>query len=428
MAQLKRAENWEISDSDAESEPHVLSSTSGSGSKHGADAEERLQTAGCRAEMPLRSEAVRCAAVPASPAKRRRRTREQVEADRQRARHAREAREQRRLERAQEKEEKRREQLRRREAAERVKSYRPETCLRSFTVCVDPVLVQNEESDLLIGILWSMEWKCAVEEQHLTHSITWRRTLPEGEDALVVQEEQVLMVLSLNEFLDMLISVQKAQQGETLEEELQESLFKELSQYLNTNAEKVVTLAVIGLSSWEFWRQQQGAKALTSKSATRNMDMEEALVFLQLDKNVSVIFLEGWQDLADHVCAVTKALSKRPFKQLTEVPDLPFCVEGSWASGTQVGKNGSGLCQVWRKQIQQLNRVSSSVAAAVSTAFPSPQMLLQAYEELDSEADRKGLLANLPVRSGETERRVGPEISTRLYRFLTSHNPQLVLD
>lgn len=38
------------------------------------------------------------------------------------------------------------------------------------------------------------------------------------------------------------------------------------------------------------------------------------LVYLQLFKNVSVVFLDSWQDVTDHVCAVTKALSKRPFK------------------------------------------------------------------------------------------------------------------
>ena len=40
----------------------------------------------------------------------------------------------------------------------------------------------------------------------------------------------------------------------------------------------------------------------------------QVLVFLQLCKNISLVFLEGWQEVTNHVCAVTKALSKRPFK------------------------------------------------------------------------------------------------------------------
>lgn len=40
----------------------------------------------------------------------------------------------------------------------------------------------------------------------------------------------------------------------------------------------------------------------------------QVLVYLQLCKNVSLVFLDGWQAVTDHVCAVTKAISKRPFK------------------------------------------------------------------------------------------------------------------
>ncbi|TMS22055.1 putative crossover junction endonuclease EME2 [Larimichthys crocea] len=158
------------------------------------------------------------------------------------------------------------------------------------------------------------------------------------------------------------------------------------------------------------------------------LDIEEVLVYLQLYKNISLVFLDGWQEVTDHVCAVTKALSKRPFKLLTERAELPFCVDGSWASGSRVERDGSGLFQVWNKQLQQLNRVSPAVATAVTVAYPSPQLLLQAYQSLGSEEERKGLLAGLLVKSGGKERRIGPEISARVYRCLTAQNPQLVLD
>lgn len=72
-----------------------------------------------------------------SPA-RKRRTKDEVEADRQAARERKEARERQRAARARENEEKRREQQRRREAADHLKSLRPENYLKSLTVCVDP--------------------------------------------------------------------------------------------------------------------------------------------------------------------------------------------------------------------------------------------------------------------------------------------------
>lgn len=69
---------------------------------------------------------------------RKRRTKEEVDADRRRAKERKEGKEKLRAARAKEKEERRLEQQRRREAAENLKSLRPENCLRCLTVGIDP--------------------------------------------------------------------------------------------------------------------------------------------------------------------------------------------------------------------------------------------------------------------------------------------------
>lgn len=75
--------------------------------------------------------------VTASPA-RKRRSKEEMEADRETTRQRKEARERQRAARAQEREQRRQEQRGRREAAENLKSLRPENYLKSLTVCIDP--------------------------------------------------------------------------------------------------------------------------------------------------------------------------------------------------------------------------------------------------------------------------------------------------
>lgn len=52
----------------------------------------------------------------------------------------------------------------------------------------------------------------------------------------------------------------------------------------------------------------------------------------------------------------------------------------------------------------------------------------QKYKTLNSEEEKKALLANLMVQGEEKKRRIGPEISARVYRNFTVQNPQLVLD
>lgn len=52
----------------------------------------------------------------------------------------------------------------------------------------------------------------------------------------------------------------------------------------------------------------------------------------------------------------------------------------------------------------------------------------KAYQNSGSEAEKKGMLAGLSVKTEGKERRVGPDISARMYRSLTAENPQLVVD
>ncbi|XP_056285208.1 probable crossover junction endonuclease EME2 [Pseudoliparis swirei] len=437
MSASRRADTWEVSESE-ESDAETKRDASGQIEPSGT-AEEHSGEPGCKA-LPAASRAVNTQsghvvsptrpdprAAP-SPA-RRRRSKEEIEADAQAAGQRKEARGRQRAARAHEKEARRHEQQRRKEAAEDLKRLRPENYLKRLTVCVDPALLQQHGSDILLDTLATFEWRFTIERQSLPHSITWIRDLPQAEDGSV-EEEQVALVLGLNDFVDMVISVKKMLGGEG-EETGVGAFLGPILECLNRDAKKVITLLVTD-SQLEDYRSMCGVhlrdEMLQSQTGLENLDITEVIVYLQLCKNITLVFLDGWQDVTNHVCAVTKALSKRPFKLLTERAELPFCVDGPWAGGVRVERGGSGLIAVWSRQIQQLNRVSPAVASTVTAAYPSPQLLLQAYQSLQSEEDRKGLLAGLLVKSGGKERRVGPEISARVYRCFTAHNPQLVLD
>ncbi|XP_072312325.1 probable crossover junction endonuclease EME2 isoform X2 [Eucyclogobius newberryi] len=354
---------------------------------------------------------------------RKRRSKEEMELDMQKAQERKEARERAKAAKAQEKEEKKVEQQRRREAAQRIKTLRPENCLKCLTVGIDPALLQQEGSDILLGTLSSFEWKFLIESQRLSHSITWSRQLPEDGDK-IVEEEQVLLVIGWSDFLDLVPAVNLLNKGG--DGTGRNSFLSPLLEFLNRDAKKVVTILVT-YSPLEHTGDSY-KETLASDLGMDQLEIEEVLVHLQLYKNVSLVFLDGWQGVTNQVAAVTKALSKRPYKLQTEQSELPFCVDGSWASGARVERDGSGLEQVWALQLQQLNRVSPVVAATVTAAYQSPQLLLQAYQKLESEEERKVLLAGLLIKTGGKERRIGPEISSRVYRCFTSQNPQLVLD
>uniref|UniRef100_A0A8D0H092 Essential meiotic structure-specific endonuclease 1 n=1 Tax=Sphenodon punctatus TaxID=8508 RepID=A0A8D0H092_SPHPU len=159
---------------------------------------------------------------------------------------------------------------------------------------------------------------------------------------------------------------------------------------------------------------------------------KQALVDLQLHAGVQVRVLESWKELGDLASSFTKAVAEAPFKREREKKGFSFYLESEWCRGAKVDRSGKGLAQVWKRQIQQFNRVSLEMAGAVVSKYPSPLLLAQAYRKGSSEQERQNMLADIPVRRGDgvtaTTRRIGSELSRRIYLQMTSPNPDLSLD
>ncbi|NXH09839.1 EME1 endonuclease, partial [Bucco capensis] len=156
------------------------------------------------------------------------------------------------------------------------------------------------------------------------------------------------------------------------------------------------------------------------------------LVNLQLSKQVQVSCFESWEELGEYATMFTKAVAEAPYKRKQADTGFPFYLEKKWCGGVKVDPSGKGLLEVWKRQIQQFNRVSREMAEAIVSAYPSPQLLSQAYSRCSSEQEQAAMLAAIPVLRGEgvtaTSRRIGPELSRRIYLQMTSHDPHLYLD
>lgn len=144
MSVVRTANTWDISES-GESDTETQSSVTinaRSAIDNTASNLVQSQSTTCKRLPSSSVPDGRTAARPGEPATsipaRKRRSKEEIEADRQTARERKEARERQRAARAQEKEERRQEQRRRREAADKLKTLRPENYLKSLTVCIDP--------------------------------------------------------------------------------------------------------------------------------------------------------------------------------------------------------------------------------------------------------------------------------------------------
>ncbi|KAM4819918.1 putative crossover junction endonuclease EME2 [Thomomys bottae] len=319
-------------------------------------------------------------------------------------------------------------QERRAEAGERraaALAPRPERVLRSLVVCVDPAVLEDAGADILMEALGALGCECRIEPQRLARSLRWSRGSPDprsvpSEVPAGDEQELLLMLLQPREFL---LGVAQMTQVSGLPSSVP---------WISPESPSRPYLAVIGLDAylWSQHAQPENPAGARQEAAIGWPEVEEALVLLQLLADTGVLLVGSWQELSQHLCSLTKALAQRPCKQNRDVQAFAFCTAGRWASGQRVARDGCGLRGVWWRQIRQFNRGSPAVAEAVVTAFPAPRLLQEALTACSTQQERLRLLANLPVDTpgGGRPHRVGPDLARRLCLFLSTANPDLLLD
>ncbi|XP_062448089.1 crossover junction endonuclease EME1, partial [Rhea pennata] len=362
---------------------------------------------------------------------------------------------QRRKEREARKRQQEQEKERKKALAKMLKAQRPGECQKYITVVLDPVLLQIEGGGQVLSALQSGNYSCVIESQAVPCSITWRRRAVSSqieEESRWTEEPNILVLLCLEEFLSMVHNYKQEVQG--CSEGQKETLQSFVAHVREKMPGKILALAVVGVENYfsslrapskkrlqqavvngdqaEEQGKRRKKKTKDSGPDVSRLDVEDALVDLLLHTQVQVRFAESLEELGEFVSMFTKAVAEAPYKREQENTGFSFYLENEWCRGVKVDHSGKGLLEVWKRQIQQLNRVSSEMAEAVVSAYPSPQLLDQAYSKCSSEEERKNMLANILVHRGDgvtaTTRRIGPELSRRIYLQMTSHDPDLCLD
>ncbi|XP_070707917.1 crossover junction endonuclease EME1 [Pempheris klunzingeri] len=392
-----------------------------------------------------------------SPAKRKpaKRTVEEIQASREEALRRRQARERQQRGKEALRQEQERQKAERKALAEAAKALRPEECIKHMVVAVDPALLQLEGSGTLLASVQALGCSCAIEKQPLPRSVSWLRRAPcaQPDDGVCVPEAHLVMQMTADDIISLIHSyIQEERHGRhgsapTLTSWVQEQQRR--------NPGKILSLAVIDMD--KYFRSQKSQSQRRFREAVAGeepgggkvrkrrkngagdqlpevsrVEVEEAAVHLQLNTGVSVHFLSTWKDFSDHIAMTTKAVAEAPFKREREKTGFSFHLESEWAGGQRVDKAGRGLLQVWKRQIQQFNRVSPDMASAILAAYPSPQLLKKAYNLCRTDREKISLLSDLLIRRGEgvtsTTRRVGPELSKRVFLMMNSWDPEQNLD
>ncbi|KAM4631815.1 putative crossover junction endonuclease EME2 isoform 2-T2 [Discoglossus pictus] len=319
----------------------------------------------------------------------------------------------------------------RKKAALALKLLRPDQCVKYMTVQVDAGILEDAGSEDLFEALRSAGYNYSIEPQPVPWSFTWRREMPldwtcvDGLELRMGQEDQMLVLIQPKDFLGSVGSfaeVPKSSRAGGHSMDTVSSIFGIPTQH----PQMKITMVVLGFHDYR-WCQK-----LSRQMERQSLEQRE-----ECGREPSESFVTRHQ-----IAEVRKHWEAQTFS---------FCTSaGSWRGWGPKGSL-SGLPLVWRRQIQQLNRVSPAMAAAVTQVYASPQALMKAYAACNTERERMLLLSDLRVprehHAGATEnvcedveyprdaeqtpgkeRRIGPDISRRIWLCMTTTNPELVLD
>ncbi|XP_071815316.1 uncharacterized protein [Apostichopus japonicus] len=357
-------------------------------------------------------------------------------------------------------EEKQREMEHRKALRKAHKALRPEECMKNITITVDRPLLESKCGSLILQKLQDLECKVAILAQPIEGAISWSRQQNElnlghdiqlGNLTKTVVEEETLLITRMDQFVHFLHATTQERLGGIVDGE---TLDMHTRRCIQTLGGKSMTYIVSGVQ--QYFRNSKNRHQRNFRSAVlgsednnkktkrgrkkANLDnlpdvsrvqMEEALVDLQLQIGCNVRFCETPDAVSDFIAMFTKAVAEKPFKKQRDKATFSFHVNSEWAGGAKVAKNGSGLIKVWKQQLQQFRNVSPEMATAVINQYPSPQLLLQGYRRCSSTKEAEMLLQDIVIRRGEgvlaTSRRIGPELSRRVYKQMTSRDGNILL-
>ncbi|CAN8003348.1 unnamed protein product, partial [Ixodes hexagonus] len=287
-------------------------------------------------------------------------------------------------------------------------------CLSYVTVSVDKNILDGASVTELMDAFLEADIKADTADLPLEGSVLWSRKLlsldeaQPGSSAVAseVQENQVAVVLPADQFLHLVASEREdpmMRQQTSLSEHLTsvEALYPdkrvtylvfEIEKYFRREKRKAneeYRALVLGTATQASKRKK--TSSYDGPKLTRN-DIETTLVPLQLVRNFNVHYVETVNQLSKFLTAFTKAVAERLHKQAKRGRDLNFLAPG----GGTLRKHDS-LLRVWQAQLEQFASVGRDMAEAIVTRYPSPRLLLQAFEACADSSQAEVLLQDILV-------------------------------
>ncbi|OOF93167.1 hypothetical protein ASPCADRAFT_209768 [Aspergillus carbonarius ITEM 5010] len=185
----------------------------------------------------------------------------------------------------------------------------------------------------------------------------------------------------------------------------------------NNSRNRAYQAAVRGESEETSARSSRKKKQQQPETLVEDDTIEDALLELQVTHGCLIHHTGTPAESAEWIKNFTEHISTVPYRrERMEVNDSAFCMDGG-----QV-KPGENRSDTFVKMMQEVNRVTASMAYGIASRYPSAMDLVNAMrkngpgvlEDVKKSANKNGAL---------TDSRIGPAASRRLYKVFMGLDP-----
>ncbi|XP_053688752.1 crossover junction endonuclease EME1 [Sabethes cyaneus] len=292
---------------------------------------------------------------------------------------------------------------------EEQRNMKPGVCNKFLHAVIDPELLQGAHGTDVLAKLTELNLKYEIKQQLVPRVVTFYRTSQQT----LVQPSGTLTSKAIDQnFLIYLMP------GKDLVHHVKErSLLSCVENLQQLHPGKAISLLIFGLVG--YCRQNRGCVGRT--------ETETALTEAQLFTGCSHQLLETAEEVGNFVSQLGKSLAELPYKQQQyEKYSGEQLYLGNEKKGCVRVEGTAGLHQLYQNQLIKIPSVTLEVAEAIISVYPSLKQLIDAFRFA---ADGPNLLADIPIRRAagpitSSIRRIGPELSKKIYRLYSSVDPK----
>lgn len=329
------------------------------------------------------------------------------------------------------------------------KNDKPQERLKSMRVVLDSDFEEIPEIHDLFTSLGTFDFMHSVERNHLPFSVVWYHKVTGVEivnnKVQKVEREELqnylLLFLTKSFFIDRVNG--SMQRRKKIGVSCEQTLLDYVANIKSIFPLMKITCVTLGLE--DYFREKaedrkkrkdsQVPKSVKDGQTLKNVsrkDIEEAIIEVQLQADVNFKLLDKLSQFVDLLSMYTKAIAEAPLKrERHQQQGFSWYADADSSCPVRIAKDGTGLINLWQQQICQFQNVGKEVAQAIAAEYPSPMRLMEAYRKCTTQQQAEKLLQDIVVRRGfgplSTTRRIGPELSYKIYLFFTSGDGNLII-